>query len=43
MEVIKVCEEYHQPDWYIVEQEEKEYDPWVCAERSLAYLWEMGW
>jgi len=42
LEVSKVCEQLHQPDWYIIEQEEKEYDPWVSAERSLAYLRELA-
>jgi sugar phosphate isomerase/epimerase len=42
MDVIKVCEELHQPEWYIIEQEEKEYDPWESAKRSLAYLRELG-
>jgi sugar phosphate isomerase/epimerase len=41
-EVIEACEEFHQPEWYIIEQEEKEYDPWVSAETSLAYLRKMG-
>ena len=42
-DVREVCEELHQPDWYIIEQEEKEYDPWVSAIRSLDYLRGMGW
>jgi sugar phosphate isomerase/epimerase len=42
-DVFRVCETLHQPDWYFIEQEEKEYDPWESAERSLAYLRKMGW
>ncbi len=42
-QVIEVCDALHQPEWYIIEQEEKEYDPWQSAERSLAYLRENGW
>jgi len=42
-EVFEVCEELHQPEWYIIEQEEKEYNPWVSAEMSLKYLRELGW
>ncbi len=41
-EVVNVCEELHQPDWYIIEQEEKEFDPWVSVEQSLAYLRKIG-
>lgn len=41
-QVFEVCDEYHQPEWYIIEQEEKEYDPWKSAKRSLAYLRETG-
>ena len=36
--VIAACERFQLPEWYIVEQEEPDYDPWVSAERSLAYL-----
>jgi sugar phosphate isomerase/epimerase len=43
VEVFEVCEDLHQPEWYIIEQEEKEYDPWVSAEKSLAYLRGIGW
>jgi sugar phosphate isomerase/epimerase len=42
-EVFEVCEELHQPEWYIIEQEEKEYDPWSSADKSLNYLRELGW
>jgi len=42
-QVMGLCEELHQPEWYIIEQEEKEYDPWHCAEKSLKYLRAMGW
>jgi len=41
--VMEVCEEYQQPDWYIIEQEEEAYDPWESASQSLAYLRKMGW
>ena len=42
-QVFEICDELHQPEWYIIEQEEKAYDPWESAERSLAYLREKGW
>ena len=42
-QLFEVCEKYHQPEFYIIEQEEKEYDPWNSAKRSLAYLRENGW
>jgi sugar phosphate isomerase/epimerase len=42
-QVFQVCEDLHQPDWYIIEQEEEEYDPWVSAEISLKYLRALGW
>ncbi|MFC1996038.1 sugar phosphate isomerase/epimerase family protein [Chloroflexota bacterium] len=42
-EVFEVCEELHQPVWYIIEQEEKEYNPWISAEKSLEYLRALGW
>ncbi len=41
--VLTLCEDLHQPAWYIIEQEEEEYDPWYCAERSLEYLRSIGW
>jgi sugar phosphate isomerase/epimerase len=37
-EVYTVCENLHQPEWYILEQEEKEFNPWTSAEKSLKYL-----
>lgn len=43
LQVFEVCEELHQPDWYIIEQEEKEYNPWESAENSLKYLRKIGW
>ena len=42
-EVFEVCEDLHQPEWYIIEQEEKEYNPWSSAEKSLKYLRALGW
>lgn len=42
-EVMDVCESLHKPEWYIIEQEEKEFDPWYSAEKSLKYLRSMGW
>jgi sugar phosphate isomerase/epimerase len=42
-QVLDVCEELHQPEWYIIEQEEKEYNPWSAANKSLKYLRTMGW
>jgi sugar phosphate isomerase/epimerase len=42
-QVIELCEDIHQPVWYIIEQEEKEYDPWHSAEKSLKYLRSIGW
>jgi sugar phosphate isomerase/epimerase len=42
-EVYQICENLHQPEWYILEQEEKEYDPWESAVKSLQYLRESGW
>lgn len=42
-EVMGLCEELHQPKWYIVEQEEEDYDPWDSAGRSLQYLRSIGW
>jgi len=41
--VMVLCEELHHPVWYIIEQEEKEYDPWYSAEKSLNYLRASGW
>lgn len=41
--VMQLSEEHHQPEWYIIEQEEKEYDPWTSAQRSLDYLRSLGW
>jgi len=35
---LELCEDLHQPTWYIIEQEEKEYNAWTSAEKSLAYL-----
>jgi sugar phosphate isomerase/epimerase len=43
LQVFEICERLHQPKWYIIEQEEKEYDPWASAEKSLKYLRELGW
>ena len=42
-EVFDVCESLHQPKWYIIEQEEKEYNPWDSAAKSLEYLRALGW
>jgi sugar phosphate isomerase/epimerase len=42
-EVMALCENLHQPVWYIIEQEEKLYNPWTSAERSLHYLHSIGW
>ena len=42
VQVFEVCEELHQPEWYILEQEEKEYDTWESAEKSLKYLRNLG-
>lgn len=42
-EVLELCEELHQPEWYIIEQEEKEFDPWTSAEKSLEFLRAEGW
>jgi sugar phosphate isomerase/epimerase len=42
-EVMVLCEKLHQPVWYIIEQEEEEYDPWYSAEKSLKYLRSIGW
>jgi sugar phosphate isomerase/epimerase len=42
-EVMSLCEELHQPTWYIIEQEEEEYDPGYSAEKSLQYLRSIGW
>jgi sugar phosphate isomerase/epimerase len=42
-EVFEVCEELHQPEWYIIEQEEKEYNPWTSAKKSLEFLRSLGW
>jgi len=42
-QVMTLCEDLHQPEWYIIEQEEKEYDPWTSAARSLEYLRGLGW
>lgn len=41
--VMVLCEDLHQPKWYIIEQEEEEYDPWYSAEKSLKYLRSLGW
>jgi sugar phosphate isomerase/epimerase len=41
--VFEVCETLHQPDWYIIEQEEKEYGPWESAAESLKYLRANDW
>ena len=43
IEVLNLCQALHQPAWYIIEQEEPEYDPWDCAERSLEYLHALSW
>lgn len=42
-DVLALCEELHQPVWYIIEQEEKEYDPYYSAEKSVKYLRSIGW
>jgi sugar phosphate isomerase/epimerase len=42
-QVMTLCEELHQPEWYIIEQEEEQYDPWYSAEKSLKYLRSIGW
>jgi sugar phosphate isomerase/epimerase len=42
-EVMTLCEELHQPEWYIIEQEEEEYDPSYSADKSLKYLRSIGW
>lgn len=41
--VMTLCEDLHQPVWYIIEQEEEEYDPWYCLDKSLKYLRSIGW
>ncbi len=41
-EVFQVCEDLHQPAWYIIEQEEKEYNPYDSAAKSLKYLRNLG-
>jgi sugar phosphate isomerase/epimerase len=41
--VMALCEELHQPEYYIIEQEEEEYDPWYSAEKSLKFLRSIGW
>jgi sugar phosphate isomerase/epimerase len=41
--VLGLCEQLHQPEWYIIEQEEKEHNPWDSAAQSLAYLRSIGW
>lgn len=43
VQVMEICEELHLPEWYIIEQEEKEFDPWHSAEKSLKYLRSIGW
>jgi sugar phosphate isomerase/epimerase len=43
VEVFDVCEKLHQPVWYIIEQEEKEYNPWSSADKSLKFLRNLGW
>jgi sugar phosphate isomerase/epimerase len=40
--VFDLCEDLHSPEWYIIEQEEAEFDPWYSAERSLKYLRSIG-
>ena len=42
-EVFDVCESLHRPQWYIIEQEEKEYNAWDSAAKSLEYLRALGW
>jgi sugar phosphate isomerase/epimerase len=42
-QVFEICETQHHPDWYIIEQEEKEFDPWKSAAESLKYLRSRGW
>jgi sugar phosphate isomerase/epimerase len=42
-QVMELCEDLHQPVWYIIEQEEEEFDPWYCAKQSLNYLRSIGW
>ncbi len=42
-EVIELCDNLHQPEWYIIEQEEKEYNPYASAEKSLKYLRSIGY
>ena len=41
-EVIDVCESLHHPEWYIIEQEEEAYDPYLSAEKSLKFLRSIG-
>jgi len=36
--VLDVSMKLHHPDWYIIEQEEKDFNPWASAEKSLAFL-----
>jgi sugar phosphate isomerase/epimerase len=42
-QVMSLCEDLHQPKWYIIEQEEEEFDPWYCAKQSLQYLRSIDW
>jgi sugar phosphate isomerase/epimerase len=42
-QVMETSDELHLPEWYIIEQEEKEFDPWYSAEKSLKYLRSIGW
>jgi sugar phosphate isomerase/epimerase len=41
--VLDVCESLHHPAWYIIEQEEEAYDPYLSAEKSLTYLRSIGY
>lgn len=43
MEVMTICESLHHPEWYIIEQEEEAYDPYISAEKSLKYLRSLGY
>lgn len=41
--VLEISKKLHQPSWYIIEQEEKQFDPWDSARKSLSFLRAMGW
>lgn len=43
LEVMALCEDLHHPEWYIIEQEEEAYDPYISAEKSLKYLRSVGY